>query len=109
MVDVNVEAKRIASYAWLVVVVAGVVVYCLWGYDAPSFKCQYYIMLCYVMLHSYLLTAANCVGATAPQPSFKYHTQICLVVVVVVVLRVKTVRCIAGSHLCSHLPLCTDI
>ena len=62
MVDVIVEAKRIASYAWLVVVVAGVVVYCLWGYDAPSFKCQYYIMLCYVMLHSYLLTAANCVG-----------------------------------------------
>ena len=27
-----------------------------------------------------------------------------VVVVVVVVLRVNTVRCIAGTHLCSHLP-----
>ena len=68
MVDVIVEAKRTASYAWLVVVVAGVVIYCLWGYDAPSFKCQYYIMLCYVMLHSYLLTGCSklCGGYGAP-------------------------------------------
>jgi len=32
-----------------------------------------------------------------------------VVVVVVVVLRVNTVRCIAESHLRSHLPLCADI
>ena len=79
-------------------------------------------MLCYGMLRSYVLTTAKCVGGYGA-PSFKYHAQICLVVVVVVVLRVNTVnpygkppnipyhtvRCIAGSHLCSHLPLSTDI
>ena len=32
-------------------------------------------------------------------------THLMVVVVVVVVLRVNTVRCIVGSHLCSHLPI----